>query len=34
MQLIGRAFDEATLLRLGAAFQRVTDFHERVPKPS
>jgi aspartyl-tRNA(Asn)/glutamyl-tRNA(Gln) amidotransferase subunit A len=34
MQLIGRAFDEATLLRLGAGFQRVTDFHERVPKPS
>jgi aspartyl-tRNA(Asn)/glutamyl-tRNA(Gln) amidotransferase subunit A len=32
MQLIGRAFDEATLLRIGAAFQRVTDFHARVPK--
>jgi aspartyl-tRNA(Asn)/glutamyl-tRNA(Gln) amidotransferase subunit A len=31
MQLIGRSFDEATLLRIGAAFQRVTDFHERVP---
>jgi aspartyl-tRNA(Asn)/glutamyl-tRNA(Gln) amidotransferase subunit A len=32
MQLIGRSFDEATLLRIGAAFQRVTDFHNRVPK--
>src|ERR1700724_2633816 len=32
MQLIGRSFDEATLLRIGAAFQRVTDFHARVPK--
>jgi aspartyl-tRNA(Asn)/glutamyl-tRNA(Gln) amidotransferase subunit A len=31
MQLIGRSFDEATLLRIGAAFQRATDFHERVP---
>ena len=27
MQLIGRAFDEATLLQIGAAFQRATDFH-------
>ena len=32
MQLIGRSFDEAMLLRIGAAFQRVTDFHARVPK--
>jgi aspartyl-tRNA(Asn)/glutamyl-tRNA(Gln) amidotransferase subunit A len=32
MQLIGRSFDEANLLRIGAAFQRVTDFHARVPK--
>jgi aspartyl-tRNA(Asn)/glutamyl-tRNA(Gln) amidotransferase subunit A len=31
MQLIGRAFDEATLLQIGAAFQRATDFHSRVP---
>ena len=30
MQLIGRSFDEATLLRIGAAFQRSTDFHDRV----
>src|SRR5260370_620226 len=31
MQLIGRSFDEATLLRIGAAFQRATDFHDRIP---
>jgi aspartyl-tRNA(Asn)/glutamyl-tRNA(Gln) amidotransferase subunit A len=32
MQLIGRSFDEATLLKIGSAFQRVTDFHDKVPK--
>jgi aspartyl-tRNA(Asn)/glutamyl-tRNA(Gln) amidotransferase subunit A len=32
MQLIGGSFDEAMLLRIGAAFQRATDFHDRVPK--
>ncbi|MCA6109241.1 amidase [Bradyrhizobium cenepequi] len=32
MQLIGRSFEEATLLRIGAAFQRATDFHAKVPK--
>jgi aspartyl-tRNA(Asn)/glutamyl-tRNA(Gln) amidotransferase subunit A len=31
MQLVGRSFDESTLLRIGAAFQRSTDFHDRVP---
>ena len=31
MQLVGRSFDEATLLRIGAAFQRAADFHDRVP---
>jgi aspartyl-tRNA(Asn)/glutamyl-tRNA(Gln) amidotransferase subunit A len=31
MQLIGRPFDEALLLRIGAAFQRATDFHMRRP---
>src|SRR3954469_20604845 len=30
VQLIGRPFDEATLLRIGAAFQRASDFHERL----
>lgn len=32
MQLVGRSFEEATLLRIGAAFQRATDFHDRVPQ--
>jgi aspartyl-tRNA(Asn)/glutamyl-tRNA(Gln) amidotransferase subunit A len=32
LQLIGRSFDEATLLRIGAAFQRATDFHQKVPQ--
>jgi aspartyl-tRNA(Asn)/glutamyl-tRNA(Gln) amidotransferase subunit A len=32
MQLIGRSFDETMLLRIGAAFQRATDYHQRVPK--
>jgi aspartyl-tRNA(Asn)/glutamyl-tRNA(Gln) amidotransferase subunit A len=31
LQLIGRSFDEATILRIGAAFQRATDFHKKVP---
>jgi len=31
MQLIGRPFDEATLFRVGAAFQSATDFHVRAP---
>jgi len=31
MQLVGRSFDEATLITIGAAFQRATDFHEKVP---
>jgi aspartyl-tRNA(Asn)/glutamyl-tRNA(Gln) amidotransferase subunit A len=32
MQLIGRSFDEATILTVGAAFQRASDFHAIVPK--
>jgi aspartyl-tRNA(Asn)/glutamyl-tRNA(Gln) amidotransferase subunit A len=32
MQLIGRPFDEAGLSRIGAAFQRATDYHLKVPK--
>jgi aspartyl-tRNA(Asn)/glutamyl-tRNA(Gln) amidotransferase subunit A len=32
LQLVGRSFDEALLLRIGAAFQRATDFHDRVPQ--
>jgi aspartyl-tRNA(Asn)/glutamyl-tRNA(Gln) amidotransferase subunit A len=34
MQVIGRSFDEAMLIRIGSAFQRATDFHQRVPKLS
>jgi aspartyl-tRNA(Asn)/glutamyl-tRNA(Gln) amidotransferase subunit A len=33
MQVIGRPFDEATLLRAGHAFQGATDFHTRAPDP-
>lgn len=32
LQIIGRAFDEATLLQIGSAFQRATDFHMRCPE--
>jgi len=32
MQLIGGSFDEAMVLRIGAAFQRATDFHHRAPE--
>jgi len=31
-QLLGRPFDEETLLRLGAAYQAETDHHRRSPK--
>jgi aspartyl-tRNA(Asn)/glutamyl-tRNA(Gln) amidotransferase subunit A len=31
MQIIGRPFDEASLFRIGAAFQSATDFHIRAP---
>jgi aspartyl-tRNA(Asn)/glutamyl-tRNA(Gln) amidotransferase subunit A len=32
MQLIGRPFDEATLFRMGCAFQEATAFHHRAPE--
>jgi aspartyl-tRNA(Asn)/glutamyl-tRNA(Gln) amidotransferase subunit A len=32
MQLVGRPFDEATLLTIGATFQRATDHHTKVPE--
>jgi len=32
LQMIGRPFDEATLLRIGAAWQRATDFHRQCPE--
>jgi aspartyl-tRNA(Asn)/glutamyl-tRNA(Gln) amidotransferase subunit A len=31
MQLVGRPFDEATVLRVADGFQRLTDFHARRP---
>lgn len=31
MQLIGKPFDEATLFRVGAAYQALTDFHLKAP---
>jgi aspartyl-tRNA(Asn)/glutamyl-tRNA(Gln) amidotransferase subunit A len=31
MQIVGRAFDEATVLRVADAYQRVTDWHARRP---
>ncbi len=31
-QLVGRPFAEAALLRAGDAFQRVTDWHQRMPE--
>jgi aspartyl-tRNA(Asn)/glutamyl-tRNA(Gln) amidotransferase subunit A len=31
LQLIGRPFDEATLLRAGDAYQRITDWHTQRP---
>lgn len=32
MQIVGRDFDEATLLRVGYAYQQVTDWHQRWPE--
>jgi aspartyl-tRNA(Asn)/glutamyl-tRNA(Gln) amidotransferase subunit A len=31
MQLVGRPFDEATVLRAADAYQRLTDWHARRP---
>jgi aspartyl-tRNA(Asn)/glutamyl-tRNA(Gln) amidotransferase subunit A len=31
MQVVGKPFDEATVLRLGDAYQQLTDWHVRVP---
>ena len=30
-QLMGRMFDEATLLRVADAYERATDWHTRMP---
>jgi aspartyl-tRNA(Asn)/glutamyl-tRNA(Gln) amidotransferase subunit A len=32
LQLIGRPFDEGTILRVADAYQRVTDWHTRRPE--
>jgi len=32
LQLIGKAFDELSLLRAGAAFQDITDYHKEFPQ--
>ena len=32
MQIIGRSFDESTILTIGAAFQRATDHHAKCPE--
>jgi aspartyl-tRNA(Asn)/glutamyl-tRNA(Gln) amidotransferase subunit A len=32
LQLIGRPFGEETVIALGAAFQKATDYHQRMPK--
>ena len=34
MQIVGRSFDETMLVRIGAAFQRVSDHHRKVPNLS
>jgi aspartyl-tRNA(Asn)/glutamyl-tRNA(Gln) amidotransferase subunit A len=31
LQVIGRPFDEATLLRIGAAYEQATDWHRKAP---
>ena len=32
MQIVGRPFDEATVLRVGDAYQQLTDWHTRTPE--
>jgi aspartyl-tRNA(Asn)/glutamyl-tRNA(Gln) amidotransferase subunit A len=34
IQIVGRAFDDATVLRIARAYERVTDWHLRRPDPS
>jgi aspartyl-tRNA(Asn)/glutamyl-tRNA(Gln) amidotransferase subunit A len=31
LQLVGKAFDEPTVLRVGDAYQQITDWHTRTP---
>jgi aspartyl-tRNA(Asn)/glutamyl-tRNA(Gln) amidotransferase subunit A len=32
MQVIGKAFDETTVLRVGNAYEQATDWHTRFPE--
>ena len=34
IQIVGRAFDDATVLRMARAYERVTDWHTRRPDPA
>jgi aspartyl-tRNA(Asn)/glutamyl-tRNA(Gln) amidotransferase subunit A len=34
LQIVGRPFDESMTLRIGAAFQRATDYHSKMPEAS
>jgi aspartyl-tRNA(Asn)/glutamyl-tRNA(Gln) amidotransferase subunit A len=34
LQIVGRAFDEATVLRIGWAYEQATDWHQRRPPES
>jgi aspartyl-tRNA(Asn)/glutamyl-tRNA(Gln) amidotransferase subunit A len=34
IQIVGRAFDDATVLRIARAYERVTDWHRRRPDPA
>jgi len=34
IQIVGRSFDDATVLRLARAYERVTDWHARRPDPA
>ena len=34
IQIVGRAFDDATVLRLARAYERVTEWHTRRPDPA
>jgi Asp-tRNA(Asn)/Glu-tRNA(Gln) amidotransferase A subunit family amidase len=33
MQLVGKAFDEPTMFKVGDAYQAITDWHLAVPQP-
>jgi aspartyl-tRNA(Asn)/glutamyl-tRNA(Gln) amidotransferase subunit A len=34
MQIVGKPFDEAMVLRVGDAYQQLTDWHTRTPEPA